>query len=364
MKILFVIKALDEVKGGAERVLCLVASGLAARGHDVSVLSFDAKGGQSFYPLDPKVNRICLGIGKTHEKAKLGETLKRMQAIRKTVKNENPDVAVAFMHSAFVPAAFALIGSGIPVIASEHIVPEYYDTRKMEYTLLRAAALFVQHITAVSDNVKNLYPESLQRKMTAISNPVENSGVQANTAGDAQERKTILNVGRLTEQKDQGTLIHAFAQISIQYPDWDLRIIGEGELRPELESLVAKLDLQERIALPGATAEIVKEYEKAQIFALSSRFESFGLVTAEAMSYGLPAIGFADCPGTNELISDGENGLLVNGKDRVNALAQGLEKLINDSDLRAEMGKKGRKSVEKYAPENVFAAWEALLNQF
>ena len=126
MKILFAIKTLDDVHGGAERVLADVTSGLAGRGHTVCVLSFDRPGGRAFYPLHKNVKRICAGVGDVKRQASLTDVLARMVVLRKTVMRERPDAVVAFMHSTFVPAAFAMIGTGVPLIASEHIVPDHY----------------------------------------------------------------------------------------------------------------------------------------------------------------------------------------------------------------------------------------------
>lgn len=361
MKLLFIIKALDDVKGGAERVLCVVASGLARRGHDVTVLSFDAPGGEAFYPLDEKVRRITLGIGDTHHKAKPGETLKRMKAIREVARREQPDVVAAFMHSAFVPAALALIGTGVPVIASEHIVPDHYKTRRFEFILFLLSSLFIRRITVLSDRIRRNYPHVLQRKMIAVANPVTFPDTLADAAGQAGERKTILNVGRLDPQKDQKILIRAFAALAGDYPDWDVRIVGEGPLRPDLEDLVQELGLRDRVFLPGATRNIGAQYAGVHIFALPSRYESFGLATAEAMAHGLPAVGFADCPGTNELIRDGENGWLASGSDRMQAFAAALEDLMRAPEKRVAMGRVGRESVARYAPDNILDAWEEIL---
>src|SRR5690606_11954559 len=122
------------------------------------------------------------------------------------------------------------------------------------------------------------------------------------------------------------TLIDAFADIYDKYPEWDLKIIGEGPLRPTLEEQIRRLGLEDRVSLPGATQSIGSEYRNADLFVLPSRYESFGLATAEAMGYGLAAIGFADCPGTNELIQDGINGKLAPSTDRTTSLANTMAK--------------------------------------
>ena len=194
--------------------------------------------------------------------------------------------------------------------------------------------------------------------MVVLPNPVYPATIHAAPNGKGVAVKTVLNVGRLVDIKDQRTLIAAFAQLAASFPDWRLHIIGEGELRGELEAQVADLGLQERVQLPGTTSTIEKEYAASHIFAISSRYEGFGLVTAEASSHGLPTVGFADCPGTNELIEDGVTGILVDSTDRVRGLAEALRCLMSDAELRKRMGSAGIDKMRAYAPERIFDKWE------
>lgn len=342
-------------------MLADITSGLADAGHEVTALTFDQPGGDSFYPLSGKVTRVDLGIGDTSRRATVMETLARVRALRRAIKKDQPDVVVAFMHSMFVPAAFGLFGTGIPVIASEHIVPQHYKTRRLEFLLLLVATFFVRRVTVLSESVKASYPLFIRHKMIVIANPVRPPAALAHPEGGNDARKIILNVGRLDPQKDQETLIRAFATLAADYSGWDIRIVGEGALRSRLEAIIAEYGLQERIVLPGTTPDIGEEYRQAHIFALPSRYESFGLATAEAMAHGLPTIGFADCPGTNELIADNENGLLVKGVDRVQALASGLEKLMTAPGLRVRLGNAGRQRVDAYHPYTILKEWESLI---
>ena len=173
----------------------------------------------------------------------------------------------------------------------------------------------------------------------------------------------MLNVGRLDPQKDQATLIRAFARIAPRFPDWRLRILGEGHKRAELEQLVADFALQDSIALPGTTRDIVAAYAEADIFILSSIYESFGLATLEAMAQQLPVVAFADCPATNELVVDGETGLLVAPEEeRADALADGMARLMSDPGMRTRMGEAGRtRAVAMAVADDAVDRWERLL---
>lgn len=362
MRIAFAIKSLTPA-GGAERVLSEVASGLAGRGHDVTVLSYDRAADAPFYPLDGRVTRVPLGIGATERASSVGETLTRMRSLRRRLVELRPDVAIGFMHSTYIPLGLAMTGSGIPVIASEHIDFEYYRNRPLHALLLRSVPFHADAITCLSEPVRRGFPRPLARRMTVMPNPVAmDAAAMADVAGEGR-RKLLLAVGRLAEQKDHATLIEAFGRIAGRCPDWDLRIIGEGELRPALTARIATLGLEDRVQLPGTTRDIGAEYRQAQLFAMPSRFESFGLATAEALAHGLPAIGFADCAGTNELIVSGSNGLLVGSADRVSALAEGLEALMGSPEMRRRMADAAPASVTQFTPERVVDRWEQLIGQ-
>lgn len=363
MKLLFIIKALSLQGGGAERVLADVAIGLAARGHDIAVASFDPSGSSDFYPYEPPIRRIRMGVHGVDARSGVRAILARAKALRTLVREEAPDVAVPFMHSSYVPLGLALAGSKVPALASEHIVYSHYAPRMVERLLIHGVSRRLDWFTAISEEMRSGFPDNFRNKMTVIPNPVGavTSAIRADVRGGAE--KIVITAGRLEEQKDQKTLVAAFALLADRFPEWRLRIFGEGILRPELEAQIDALGMRGRIALPGVTTDIGAEYACAQLFAMPSAYESFGLVTAEAMAHGLPAVGFADCPGTNELIIDGENGLLVSGPDRPEALAAGLARLMGSEADRVRMGAAGPLRVASFAPERIVERWEALLEQ-
>ncbi len=362
MKLLFGIKRLNSAAGGAENVLCALCSELARRGHEVVVVSFDKSGDAPFFPLDSRVRRIEMGIGDSSRRAQFIETVRRIIALRKLVLEEKPQVAIGFMHSMFVPLAFSLAGTSIPVVGSEHIVAQHYKNRPLQLVLLIISSFLIKNITVLSESIQSRYPSVIRKRMVAINNPVALATGQANLAA-VKDRYFVLNVGRLDAQKDQATLIRAFGRIATRHPNWNLKIIGDGPLREDLLELINSLCLNKRVEILGVRSNIGAEYAAADVFVVSSRYESFGLVTAESMSYGLPSIGFADCPGTNELIQDGVTGFLVSAaNDRAASLASKLELIISDPQLRETMGNAGRHAIKsKYSINRVASLWEDLL---
>ncbi len=352
---------MDSRGGGAERVLAQIVAEMAARGHQVSLLSFDAPDSPDFYPVDGRVHRIWLNAGRRHARTGVTDFLTRVGALRRTIRTFRPDVAIGFNHSAYVPLAFALAWTGIPVVGSEHTVRAYYAGRRLEWLALLAGARLYDRMTIVSEQAKASFPGLLGRRMVVIPNPVGANDCSPALAN--KRRNIVLNVGHISEPKDQKTLIAAFGRIADKHRDWKLRIVGEGDLRDRLEAQARELGIASRVELPGATREIRQEYAAARIFALSSAYESFGLATAEALAAGLPAIGFADCPGTNELIQHGVNGLLADPANRVAGMAAALDRLIGSPEDRERMAASAPASISRLSVEHVADRWEELLSQ-
>ena len=363
MKVLFFIKALSIHGGGAERVLVDVVNALSSRGHLVYVATFDPIDSHPYYALDSSVKLMKLGVGNIEKTSHLFEAAMRVLAMRRVVLEVSPEIAVGFMHSSYVLLGFSLLGTKIPVVASEHIGIAHYDSRPIQKILVLLATLLVKKITVVSEQIRLEFPDYLQRKMLVIRNPV--SFVRPELVGYgkvSRTQKVLLSVGRFRIQKNFNCLISAFARIADSFPDWKLRIVGDGELRPAMELQIRELGLIDRVELPGSVRDMSSEYLNADVFVLPSLYESFGLATAEAMLHGLPAVGFEDCSGTNQLIKHDENGLLVGSKDRITMLAHSLNALMIDPEYRMRLANASKAwLIRKHGIDTVLDSWEGLL---
>ena len=175
-------------------------------------------------------------------------------------------------------------------------------------------------------------------------------------------RWRLLSVGRLNYQKNFSVLIETFARLAEDFPDWDLRIVGEGEDRGALEAQLARFPgLKGRVSLPGVIREVEREYAAAHLFCLPSLWEGFPNALAEALAHGLPAVGFAGCDGVPDLIEAGQSGALATGNCDAGALVDALAPLMADTAKRAALGKNAVASVAGYRPEEIFRLWEKML---
>ncbi|RGA05807.1 glycosyltransferase family 4 protein [Microbispora triticiradicis] len=203
--------------------------------------------------------------------------------------------------------------------------------------------------------------DKARRERPAVLAQVPNATPRLDGGLSPLTAKTVVSVGRLTWGKGYDLLIRAWAHVAGRHPDWTLRIHGGG---PRLEKLQASIDrrgLTERVFLEGPADNVGAVLADASMFVLSSRHEGMPMVILEAMSKGLPVVSY-DCPtGPKEMVSHGRDGLLVKPQ-KIHALADAICTLIEDEDLRREMGANALATAARYDLDVIGARWENLLS--
>lgn len=184
-----------------------------------------------------------------------------------------------------------------------------------------------------------------------------------NTEKYARER-TVLAVGRLNAVKRFDLLIRLFSAVHDRFPDWKLRIVGEGEEREKLEALIRELSAEDFVTLTGKkdSAGVEEEMLRASLFAMTSASEGFPFVLLEAQSCALPVIAFDVRVGPGFVLRDGENGLLIPEGDR-ERFSDKLAEMMGNAEMRSGMADAAKKRAAEFSREEVGEMWYALIGE-
>lgn len=369
MRIVFLVGRLSA--GGAERVATTLASAWAEAGHQVALVPTFVPKGECFYPLSPKVDLHWLA-DEVQARRQPWLTLRKLAAMRALIAARKPDIVVSFLTNVNVMALLASAGLRVPVVVCERTDPVHGRSAGKVLRMLRrrlyprAAAVVVQTQAAVR-GMREQVP-GVQR-MTAIGNPLPDAlerfdreqGSRRAAVRAAQHGCLLTAMGRLIPSKQFDVLIRAFAPLAGRQPDWRLEIWGEGPMRAALQTQIDAAGLGGRIRLAGRTSEPWSAMAQADAFVMTSAVEGFPNVLLEAMALGLPCLAL-DCPsGPAEMTRQGEDALLVPLGDEP-GLTLALERLMQDVQLRADLGRRAAISVRaRYGLPAVLTQWQALM---
>lgn len=359
--------------GGMERVLVNKVTYLVERLHwDVSIVTTDQKGRPSFYPLPAGVRVTDLGINYSDDNVKsvTGKILGYLQKRRRhkrlltsLLEREKPDIVVSLYpsESSFIPD----IKDGSKKVLELHFC-KYFRLQYGRKGLLGIIDKWRTHqderIVRRFDKFVVLTNEDKEywgnlHNIEVIPNAAMNMGRHFSDVANHR----VIAVGRLDYQKGFDRLIQAWCYIQRdgRYQDWHLDIFGQGEWHEMLENMISERNLNDSIRLNNPTNQIGREYAQSSLIVMTSNYEGFGMVLVEAMACGVPAVAF-DCKcGPRDIISDGENGLLVSNGD-IPGLAGAMMKLMGDYELRRRMSVKARQVVDTYSEKAVMDKWVRL----
>jgi glycosyltransferase involved in cell wall biosynthesis len=339
---------------GAERTMLNLAQGVAERGYAVDLVLARAEG-----PLLAEVPESVRVVD-----LRASRVLASLPALVRYLRHERPHSMLSIMYHANIIALWArrLAGAPTRVVISERNTlscsVQHASSRRGRLMphLIRRFYPLADGIVAVSKGVADDLAQVTgipREHIQVIYNPVVTPELQEKAQAPLEhpwfapgEPQVLLAVGRLTEQKDFPTLIHAFAQVR-QAHMTRLLILGEGEERPALEALVRQLGLEQDISFPGWVENPYPHMVEASLFVLSSKWEGLPGVLIEALYCGAQLIA-TDCPsGSREILKDGQYGQLVPVGDVV-ALALAIE-----TALAGKMPRPPRESWRPFEPETV-----------
>lgn len=335
--------------GGAERVASIIANNLAEYGYRVHIITLlDDK---CAYKLLPTVQLKPMVIS---DDSRIKHLPKWIRDIRRYARNEKPNVMVAFSARISFTVFIACAGLGVPIIVSERSDPAK-DGRNM--LVKWGTYFFYRHAKNIVFQTKwamSCFPERIQARGVIIYNPV-----YVPTRISDKRKNKIVTAGRLADEKNHRMLIDAFKCVHDKYPAYELHIFGEGDLEKDLQKQIMQLGLNSSVFLRGRTNKLHYDMSDAEFFVLSSDYEGLSNALLEAMTMGLPCIS-TDCAGSNEVIMDGENGLLV-PVGSVKKLAAAMERLIVDKDLANYLSNRALIKSEEFRIEPILDRWQEIV---
>ena len=283
-----------------------------------------------------------------------------MLVFRKLIQSEHPDVVISFMDHINVLTLIALLGCKIPVIVNETGDPFHQPIGQVvgwfRPKLYQWASATTALNTLIAQRMEN---EWKLPKVNVIPNSLPHL-IPEPIPWDLRE-KIILSVGRLSREKGHDLLLNAWAKIYTNFPDWKLRIVGDGVERSNLEDQIKNAGLKESVELLGKKFPVWPYYQQARVFVLPSRYEGFGNVLIEAMAMGCTCIS-TNCSGPQSIINHGVNGLLV-ATEKTELIANSIVRLLSDGSLCKKLSENGIRSREKYTLKRYVEDWDKIFQE-
>lgn len=360
-KIAFHLNCLEQ--GGAERVVTNLAHQFAQEGYEV-IVATEWKAENEFV-LDERVRREIVGPKESDEKrSRIAKILLRFVYLREFIKKEKPDVLIAFGQKANYRALISSLFTRQKTIICVRTDPVgHYDglADKIQIPLLFPTA---NGFVFQTEGQRDFFPKCAQKHSRIILNPINDKYVNEPKA--APVRKEVVQSGRLVDFKNQPMLIRAFLKVHEKHPDYVLKIYGPDSFdgtKEILENLITERGAQDCVFLCGGSDKLEKEMPGAALYAFSSDWEGLPNALLEAMALGMPVVA-TDCPcgGPKTVIEHEKNGLLVPIKDE-DAMAAGIQRLIEDRELAVRLGQEAAKICEIANGQAIFEQWRDYIEE-
>lgn len=346
MIIMFVIPAMG--RGGAERVVSILANSYAQRGQTVYIAMMVHN--EVSYDLSEQIKILDLSNDRIPSKLDLP---RMVFALHRALKKYCPEVIVSFMGQMTLVTGLAKWGIKARFIPSERIDPSQVHRVWPYKKLLEHFYRYADCVIMQTEKARDYFPDNIRSNCVIIPNPI---AVSVESRKPARNR--VVTAGRLTAQKNHKLLIDAFEIFRVGHEDYTLEIFGEGKLRNSLQAYIHSKGLDPCVMLMGNVSDLHLRISDASMFVLSSDFEGLSNALLEAMSMGLPCIS-TNCAGS-EVIQDGESGFITPIGD-CQSLANAMRRIADDEALSDKLRFGAKKQAALYSYENVIQQWDNVI---
>ncbi|MBO5428230.1 MAG: glycosyltransferase family 4 protein [Prevotella sp.] len=347
-------------KGGEERICTVLANSLSQSGYNVIVVTLEQHRNKHLaFPLEKAIKYYTLCGSRVERKLFRVFSMLPLLRYKRILAHNKIDVVIDVdIHQSLVTTKVTN-GTGIKVISWDHFNYERFPIRWSHDIMLdcfKSGEVDKLVVLTKEDRRNFIEKEHLPENFVEyIYNP---SPIKSNEYISHNEKK-VLSIGRLTEQKGFDLLLKAWELVEKEVEDWCLEIVGSGVDEDKLHKMIKDFNLK-RVIVSSYTNDVRSKYMNASIYCLPSRTEGFGLVIIEAATMSVPSVAFA-CGGPNEIISDGENGFLVE-RENYEVMAEKLVQLMNDDGLRVKMSYKCFEMSREFSIDNIMSKWVRLID--
>ncbi|MFV5688363.1 glycosyltransferase family 4 protein [Flavobacterium sp. ZT3R25] len=359
MKLLYIVPNINN-EGGVARVLSIKANYLVKKlGYEVHILTQNEGFSPLFYSFNSNIVFHDLPL-----KGNFFQFFKSFsKGLKSKIKTIQPDIIIVCDNGLKAYTIPFILKNKPPLILEMHS-SKFIEEREIKKTIF--TKLLSNFVSVLKKNGIKKYDRFVVETSESISEwKVKNAIVIPNPLWfttdefSTLESEKVIAVGRHTYEKGFDRMLQIWGKVIVKHPDWLLEIYGKSNKNIDLRVLAENLDISKNVIFYEPVRNIKEKYLEASFYLMTSRFEGFGMVLIEAMASGLPCIAY-DCPcGPRAIISQNDNGFLIENGDESDYV-KAIETLIENVPLRREMGKKAKLSSEKYNIDTIMQSWDQL----
>lgn len=346
--------------GGLAKIVIEKINWLVEHGYEVTLCNIERLDVVPAYPIDSRVKLVRGDIYTESGNAftRLIEVLGAIKRVKSIIADENPDIIVN-AQCPLVTWILPFVNRGIPKIVETHQSRQGLEVFNSQFMKPFARFLHRKSIGWIYGKYDRFVVLTNGDKETwntsnCVVIPNFSSIKKVESTPEKRDSHQIIMIARISLQKRLDLMMRAWDKIAKDYPNWHVKVLGDGVLRSFYQELAEEHKV-ERFYMPGAVDNVEEELEKSDILCLTSEYEGFGIVLIEAMLKGVPVMAF-EYVGVHDIIENGVDGYVVPFGD-IDEYAAKLRSLMESPELRSQFAETALQNVKKFDKERVMGMW-------